>query len=121
MAVSDIRIDTGSVQAIIDNLHSYEGKLHDAIWLVTDTVAKSMAKWAQDNAIWENQSGNARQGLHGDAFWENSNTIVCSLSHTMEYGVWLELAHERKYAILEKSIGQYQDELMNAWDKLVND
>lgn len=118
---SSFTIDRGSITALLSQTKEYKGKLYEALWIITDTVAKKMVVWARDNAIWENQTTNARQGLRGDAWWESSNQLVCSMSHTMEYGVWLELAHEKKYAILEKSINKYKDELIEGWKTLAGD
>lgn len=119
--ISGLEIDRGSIQAVINGLESYAGRLYDALLIVTDVVAKKMEIYAKDNARWTDQSSNARQGLRGDAYWETSKILVCSLSHTMEYGVWLELVHQRQYAILEESINKYQDELIAAWQVLVGD
>lgn len=119
--ISGLQIDRGSIQTVINGLETYTGRLYEALLIVTDVVAKKMESYAKSNAIWEDQSGNARQGIRGDAYWESSKILVCSLSHTMEYGVWLELAHQRKYAILEESINQYQAELIAGWQVLVGD
>lgn len=121
MSISDVEIDRGSIQGVISNMAEIEGKVSSALMLITETVAMKMEEWAKENAVWTDRTGNARQFLKGRAFWEDSKTLVLSMSHTMEYGVWLELAHERKYAILEQSIEQYKDELLKGWKKIVGD
>lgn len=120
-SASGITVDRGSISRMISEAVDYEGRLYDALWTVTDTAAKKMEEWAKHNAIWNDQTTNARQGLRGDAWWENAHTLVCSMSHTMEYGIWLELAKEKKYAILEQSINQHKDELIEAWKTLVGE
>ena len=38
---------------------------------------------------------------------------------TVDYGIWLELAHEKRFAILEEAIEQNKDELIEAYKRLV--
>jgi len=104
---------------VIKNLDEYTIKMKAAIFLLTDTAAKLMAGWAQDNAKWTDRSSNARQGIKGKTYWENDNIIVITLSHSVDYGVWLELANQRKYAILADAIASKKDELMTNYKKIL--
>lgn len=54
---------------------------------------------AQDNAPWEDQTGDARSGL--DTAVENDHgEIVLTLFHTVEYGLWLEVIQNGRFAII---------------------
>lgn len=117
--VSDIQIDRGSIEGVIAEIRLLEGKYAVALLAVTEAVAFKMEEWAKNNKRWKDISSNAVDGLTGKAYWENAHTLVCSISHTMDYGVWLELAHEKKYAILEESIEQNKDSLLEAWSIIV--
>lgn len=79
-----------------------------------------MEMWAQYNAKWTDRTGNARQTLTGRSYWADANVIVAEMTHGVEYGIWLELANNRKYAILEDAIEAHKDELMEAWGKVIN-
>lgn len=107
--VWDIHMDD-----FLGDLAEYNTKFTAAVKTICDTVARKMENWAKDNAIWINRTGNARQGLTGQAIWKDHNTIWVCVCHSVDYGVWLELAMGRKYAILEKAVESNKDELINA-------
>ena len=109
--------DEGS-DAVIKNLKAYEDKMRSALYILADTGAKMMEAWAKENANWVDRTSNARQGLKGSAYWDK-DTIIVVLSHSVDYGVWLELANQRKYAILQQSILSKKDELINNYKKLL--
>lgn len=71
--------------------------------IVMRSVASQIKAYAKANAPWEDDTGNARQGLQ-DMTKISDSEIEIVLYHTMEYGFWLELAHQRRYKILEQSI-----------------
>lgn len=119
--VSNVTIDSNSVRTVIDGLTEVETRLKEALRILTDTAGKKMREWAQTNATWENRTGNARQGIGEKTYWEDDTTLTLAIFHQMEYGVWLELAHERKYAILEQAIESQREELMRAYKRLVGD
>lgn len=65
-------------------------------------AAANMQSDARQNAPWQDRTGNARQGLNGGIYYENENLFIY-IAHSMEYGVFLELCNDGKYAILEKT------------------
>jgi hypothetical protein len=76
---------------------------------VARTTASQMQNYARQNRRWQDQTGNARAGLHGGSFWENA-FLYAYIAHAVEYGVYLELAHDRKYQILEETANKFRDE-----------
>jgi hypothetical protein len=63
---------------------------------------------AKVNAPWQDDTGNARNGLKG--FMESSlDTVRIVLAHSASYGIYLELARGGKYAILWPTIRDYAD------------
>jgi hypothetical protein len=62
--------------------------------------ANESQNWMRNNAPWTDRTGNARQGLFARSFRRVSGwTIV--LYHSVSYGIWLEIAMDRKYKIIE--------------------
>lgn len=51
------------------------------------------------NKFWTNRTGVARDTVFGDAF-DDKDVVGWFLAHTQEYGVYLELANNRKHAAL---------------------
>ena len=71
--------------------------------LVAADLAEELASIMKADAPWTDRTGNARQGLSGDA--ERVGTsIVLTLFHVMDYGIWLEVAHAGNYAVIMPTI-----------------
>jgi len=117
--VSGITIDTNSITTLIRNLEERESRLRQAIKILTDAGARKMEAWAKVNARWTDRTGNARQGIKGESMWVDTTKITIALSYSVDYGIWLELAMEKKYAILEEAIEQNKDELIEAYKRLM--
>lgn len=54
---------------------------------------------AQANAPWSDITGAARQGLVADVY-NDWGVIVIELAHSVDYGIWLELIQEGRFAII---------------------
>lgn len=117
--VSGITVDTNSITTVIRNIRQHESKLKQAIKILTDSAARKMEAWAKTNAKWVDRTGNARQFIKGEAVWVSNTKIQIALSHNVNYGIWLELAMERKFSILEDAIEQNKDELITAYKRLM--
>lgn len=114
-----IVIDPSSVNTMIGNINDYTKRVQAGLLVITKQVAVKMENWAKNNAPWTDRTTNARRGLFADADWENVTNLVVSMSHTVDYGPMLELAYERKYAILERAIEEHKDEFITQWEKII--
>lgn len=65
--------------------------------------AQELVQYARDNAPWEDQTGAAREGLTAEVTLENES-LELTLSHTVEYGIWLEIRWGGRYAIIIPTI-----------------
>ena len=92
-----------NVDNVIDGLSGFEKKAELALRVYAETVAKDFESYAKSNRPWTDRTGRARQGLTGYVkTTETGYRIV--IAHTVDYGIWLEFARERKYAILEPTV-----------------
>lgn len=55
--------------------------------------------FAQSNAPWSDITGRARRGLKANISIEDGE-IILELAHTEEYGYWLELIQDGRFAII---------------------
>lgn len=64
-------------------------------------LAELMEIYAQHAAVWKDQTGDARAGLHGKAN-ADGNQYSATISHgeDVEHAIWLEIAHGGRYAII---------------------
>jgi hypothetical protein len=54
----------------------------------------------RQNAPWTDQTGNARNGLFAEAKHDWGRTHAIVLYHSVPYGIWLEVRHQGRYAII---------------------
>lgn len=117
MANSDISIKWDA-EEVLGNLKDLDRKLtskeYGGLQMLMQTAASKMEAWAKENAPWTDRTGAARQRLHGEAYWESPKIVVAAIMHQVDYGVYLELAHQRKYAILERTLEEHKDEIQDA-------
>lgn len=114
----DIEI-TFDVGQLTRGITQYETRFKSALRLLCDVSARKMEEWAKQNAPWTDRTGNARQGLKGQAYWGDRETMVIVVSHSVDYGLWLELAMNRNYAVLEDAIEEKRSELFRAIERLM--
>lgn len=103
-----------NVNEVVNNIEILDDRLHTATLVICDTVARQMENYAKNNRRWTDRTTNARRGLRGRAYWQDNQNIVTAVMHSVNYGVWLELAHNKKYAILEESVRANIEELNRA-------
>jgi cellulose synthase/poly-beta-1,6-N-acetylglucosamine synthase-like glycosyltransferase len=97
--------------ALIAEIEEYGERIKRAVRAVGDFIAPKIQAYAQAHAPWQDQSGNARQGLAAIA--EVAEELVTIyLYHGMDYGKWLELKNGGKYAIINKALQAHYGEIM---------
>jgi hypothetical protein len=82
--------------------------------------AKKVEAEAKVDAPWTDRTGHARQGLFGEAVMENTELKV-RLAHSMDYGMWLEVCNDGKYAILESTIKKNAPQFIKSAKELMQD
>jgi hypothetical protein len=109
----------GSEQ-VIKNLYKWATMKKAGIEGQCLTTTKNMTDYARKTARWQDRTGNARAGLNGGHFWETPEVLKLYIAHSMEYGVFLELAHDRKYQILEESLNKFKDSWFKSIERIMN-
>lgn len=93
-------------------------KLRAALELYANTAALKMEADAKRNAPWTDRTGNARNSIQGGYGWDGDKLVII-LSGNVSYFVYLELANEKKYAILVPTTEKYTPEILSGFKKLV--
>lgn len=99
------------------DVNEVKKRVHAAIQLLGRTAAQKLEGEAKQNASWQDQTGNARNSIQGK-FERKGDKAVIELSGNVNYFVYLELAHEKKYAILVPTIEKNTDEILRAFGRL---
>lgn len=80
-----------------------KSKFEAACSLLCANGAQKMEGYAKEHRPWKDRTGNARQRLKGS--WSKvDGGYRIEIAHGVNYGVWLEFAHERRYAILKPTV-----------------
>jgi hypothetical protein len=103
---------------MVDKLSDYKKNLLQAIFQLGKVFAARMEAYARSNARWTDRTGNARQGLTGKAV-KTAAGVIIYLFHKMTYGIWLEIAHAGKYAIILETLETHHPEIMTNLERLV--
>lgn len=86
-------------QAFTELYDDYARRIYVGIQAIMKRRAPEIEAWMKANAVWTDRTGNARQTLYTEV--ESALTeITMLLAHGVDYGQWLELAHQGKYAII---------------------
>lgn len=101
-----------------ENLEVMKKKADAALLLYTKTSALKLQNYMRSNAKWTDRTGRARQTLTGTGYKDNNDYII-KLAHGVSYGVFLELAHEKKFAIIKPTIQSEGNEVIEAFDNLL--
>lgn len=99
--MSSFKFDTSK---LVQGIAEREIKTRAALNLYANVVSKKMETHAKTNFPWTPRSGSAHQSLFAGPVQWRGNVIRCTLSHGVDYGVYLEFAHEKRYAIIKPTI-----------------
>ena len=110
---------SGSAQ-VIKNMYKWATEKKIGCEAVSRVNAANMENYAKVNKTWRDITGNARAGLHGGYYWENTEVLKTFIAHSMSYGVFLELANDGNYAILEETINKHKDIWFKSIERVMN-
>lgn len=92
--------ELGVMDARIQDL---DAKLHAAITAANLETATFATAYAKTNAPWHDNTGAARAGLHTDTS-VSGNHWELVLAHAVSYGIWLEVANNGRYQIIQPTL-----------------
>lgn len=79
-------------------------KLGAVVLMYSATKASELQAKMKMNRPWTDRTGMAKAMLSARVSQPDTDTIRITLAHGVEYGIWLELAHEKNYAIIAPTI-----------------
>jgi hypothetical protein len=104
------------VGAMQKRMDAYERRMKEAVVRLARRWAPELENYAKRNHPWQNQTGNAGQGLHA---WLDIMTDVIRLylSHGVAYGLALETKYGGKYAIIWPTLEQHLPALAQSLER----
>lgn len=107
--------DSSSLEA---GLNAFMGRSEAAIRMYAETAALKLQNYMREEAKWTDRTGAARQRLTGTVTKVTAGYKI-TLAHGVNYGMWLELAHEKRFAIIQPTILVKSGEIMEGFEHLL--
>ena len=98
---------------VAQNLGEMSERLKTQLQVLGQATGQKIQEYAKENAPWTDRTGDARQRLKYNSEI-NENGLTISIFHQMEYGIYLELCNNEKYAILKNSRDAMLPEFLDA-------
>ena len=107
-------------ESLLNGLIGAPDKVDDAIRMYAETGALKLQNYAKEHRPWTDRTGAARQRLKGDVLTVATGYKL-RLAHGVDYGIWLELAHEKRFAIIQDTIREVgQNEILPGFENLLD-
>ena len=108
------------MSGIIAQLSAMPSKVETATLAYGETAAVKLQGEAQTNRPWTDRTAQAKQRLRGYVEQpEGPGTVRITLQHGVDYGTYLELAHEKRFAIVAPTLKANQQAIFDAWVRMV--
>lgn len=95
------KFDFSSLEEGMDQLPK---KLEAGLDMYLSTKSKELESYMKSNRVWVDRTGLAKATLNASLSKPKPNTSRITLAHGVDYGLWLELANEKNYAIIYPTI-----------------
>lgn len=112
---------TINVNELSQNLDEFQGRLKYAVQMYASTKANELEALMKANRKWTDRTGMAKARLNASISEPDENTIRITLAHGVEYGIWLELANEKNFAIIAPTLSQQGPRVIEGLNDLMNE
>jgi len=123
--MSDNFVQAGGSMAVIwqdgvrPSIKKAKEKTLRAAHIASQSMAPEVENYMKINAPWDDQTGNARNGLAARAY-RDKDEIGIVLYHQVPYGIWLETRFGGKYAIIEPTIQAMSPKVMARYERILD-
>ena len=103
----------------LNNLTQTENRLLRATRLYAETSAAQLEAYAKQNAPWKDITGISRQTISHDVKSERYKQTIILRGGVSRHFIFLELAFERRYAIIEPTMIKLAPGVIRGWRKII--
>lgn len=115
-----LKWDVTPYQAFTDLVENYAQSLFSTGRFIAYTRAAEMQSWMQSNAPWTDRTGDARASLFATVYDDGGTIIQIRIGHGVDYGVWLEIAHGGRWAIIAPTVDHFAPIIGRDIQRMVN-
>lgn len=102
------------------NLDKMSEKLGAVVLMYAATKAKELESKMKINRPWTDRTNMAKTMLSARVSQPSNTLIRITLAHGVDYGIWLELAHEKNYAIIAPTIREEGPRIITDMNNLMS-
>ncbi len=113
--MNGIKID---ISGIVKGLAELEEKTKAATRAYADTAGQKLVAEAKSNAPWTDRTGNSRQTIDHNVQLAGDKVTIELRGNTPHFK-YLELCHEKKNAILWKTVQKNTESVVSAWIRVL--
>jgi hypothetical protein len=92
---------------------AYAMAIEQNVNALAERYANEIETWMKSNAVWTDQTGDARRELYSETFGLTNEAVVIILGHGVDYGVFLELANAGRYSVIFPAMDYF---IPRIWD-----
>lgn len=107
-----------NVEGLLNGLNNLDKKASVATRIYAETAKQKLVDESKENAPWTDRTGLSRQTIDGEVDHSTTRTRIEIRGNTPQFK-YLELCHEKKYAILWPTIKKNAQAIKNGWAKVV--
>ena len=107
------------VEEFLRNVTDVDNRLMQATRLYAETAAAQMEAYAKQNAPWRDITGISRQTISKDVISDRYKQTIILRVGISEHFPYLELAFERRYAIIEPTLIKLAPGIIKGWRKVI--
>ena len=109
-----------SSSSLKKNLDKMSTKLGAVVLMYAATKASELESKMKQNRPWTDRTGMAKARLSAKVSQPDTNIVRITLAHGVEYGIWLELANEKNYAIIAPTINTESPKVVSDLSNLMS-
>lgn len=102
------------------NLDNMAVKLGAAVLMVLSTRTEQIEFYMKANRPWTDRTNMAKATLNAKCSRPSDTLFRITLAHGVEYGIWLELANGKNYAIIVPTINEYGPRIVEDMNGLMS-
>ena len=102
------------------NLDKMSEKLGAVLLMYSATKASEIESKMKINRPWTDRTGMAKTTLNAKVSQPSENLIRITLAHGVDYGIWLELANGKNYAIIAPTVREEGPRIVEDLDNLMS-
>jgi hypothetical protein len=106
------------LSALDHNLRNFDQRARRVIKKTLDYQAAKSETRMRTTAPWTDRTTNARNGLFAKVYEIDVDSWLLLLSHSVDYGIWLEVINNGEYAAVRPEFLQANREVMRRLSRL---